>query len=101
MPESQYKLHCIDSNGISSSRDKELNRELVDPSNPYRFGTYGCVKGTYANNRVYRCGGSLKPPALFVTSGGNGKLLTSYYDRYSTVMVLESSNFPHVPGRAG
>jgi alpha-mannosidase len=81
---------------ISSIWDKQLNRELVDKASPYRFGAYVYVSGAddMPNNSLYRYGVSLKPPALTVTPGAQGKLISSHRTPSGTTIVLESSA-PH------
>ncbi len=98
--ENSYYRVTVDpsAGGISSIWDKELNRELVDKSSPYRFGAYVYVKGAddMPNNSLYRYGASLKPPTLSATSTSNGRLVSSYHAPYGMVIVLESSA-PNTP----
>lgn len=66
-----------DSGAISSIFDKQLNRELVDATSPYKFGSYLYVTGgdDYPKNSLYRFGAGLKPPALTVHPASSGKVL--------------------------
>ena len=49
------------SGSIASIFDKQLGRELVDPSTPYKFGQYLYVSGgdNYPENSLYRFGAGL------------------------------------------
>jgi len=100
--ESQYYRVTVDasSGALSSIWDKTLNRELVDPRSPYRFGSYVYVTGAddMPNNSLYRFGSSLKPPRLTPTAAGNGRLVSAEQLPYGIKIALESSatNTPSV-----
>ena len=65
------------SGAISSIFDKQLNRELVDASSPYKFGSYLYVSGgdDYPKNSLYRFGAGLKPPTLTVHPAASGRVV--------------------------
>ena len=70
-----YRITLDPSSGsIASVFDKQLGRELVDSSSPYKFGQYLYVTGgdNYPENSLYRFGAGLKPPALTVHAADSG-----------------------------
>ena len=93
--ENRYYRVAIDagSGAIAGIFDKQLNKELVDRTSPYKFGSYLYVTGAddIPNNSLYRYGAGLNPPALTVHAAGDGKVLEIRKAPFGTVIVLESS----------
>jgi alpha-mannosidase len=83
---------------ISSIWDKELNRELVDPARPFRFGAYLYVTGAddMPNNSLYRYGATLKPPALSIAAANHGRLLSAKQSPLGTTIKMAGSA-PNTP----
>ena len=83
---------------IRSIFDKQLNRELVDPSSPFRFGAYVYVQGAddMPANSLYRYGAAQRLPDLHPTQAGNGRLLSVSSSAEGLTAVLESSA-PNTP----
>jgi alpha-mannosidase len=100
--ENQYYRVAIDagSGAIASIFDKQLNKELVDRTSPYKFGSYLYVTGgdDIPNNSLYRYGAGLNPPALTVHGASDGKMREIRKAPFGTVIVLESSctNTPNI-----
>jgi alpha-mannosidase len=86
------------SGSIVSLFDKQLKRELVDGSSPYKFGQYLYVTGgdSYPENSLYRFGAGLKPPALTVHAASSGKLISATKTPIGIVATL-SSSAPNTP----
>lgn len=93
--ENQYYRVTVDaaSGALAGIFDKQLNKELVDRSNPYKFGSYLYVTGgdDIPNNSLYRYGAGLNPPALTIHAASSGQLREVRKTPLGTVMVLESS----------
>jgi alpha-mannosidase len=83
---------------ITSIFDKQLNRELVDATSPYRFGEYLYVTGgdDVPNNSLYRFGAALPPPKLGVHGATAGSLLSVQKTAYGAVGTLQASA-PNTP----
>jgi alpha-mannosidase len=81
------------SGAISNVFDKQVGRELVDPSSPYKFGQYLYVTGgdSYPENSLYRFGAGLKPPALTVNAASSGTLVSAKKTPIGIVATLGSS----------
>jgi alpha-mannosidase len=98
--ENQYYRVTVDpgSGALRSVWDKELSRELVDGSSPFRFGAYVYVRGgdDIPNNSLYRFGSSLKPPVLTQAAADQGRLVEAEETPLGTRIVLESSTL-HTP----
>ena len=98
--DNQFYRVTIDpeSGALRSIWDKDLNRELVDASSPYRFGAYVYVSGAddMPNNSLYRFGAALKPPQLTPTPASGGRLVDAVEAANGIHIVLESSA-PHTP----
>lgn len=98
--ENQFYRLTIDpeSGALRSIWDKDLNRQLVDASSPYRFGSYVYVTGAddMPNNSLYRFGAALKPPQLTPIPANKGRLLEAVESANGIRLVLESSA-PHTP----
>jgi len=94
-----YRLTLDPSSGaITSVFDKQLGRELVDSSSPYKFGQYLYVSGgdNYPENSLYRFGAGLKPPALTVHPATSGTLISATKTSIGIVATL-SSSAPNTP----
>ena len=78
--------------------DKQLGRELVDSSSPYKFGQYLYVTGgdSYPENSLYRFGAGLKPPELTVHAASSGTLISAKKTPIGIVATLGSSA-PNTP----
>ncbi len=93
-----YRITLDPSSGsIASLFDKDLGRELVDPSSPYKFGQYLYVTGgdSYPQNSLYRFGAGLLPPALTVDPA-QGIMLSAKRTPIGIVATL-SSSAPNTP----
>ena len=86
--------------GLRSVYDKELGRELVDASSPYRFGVYVYTQGAddMPYNSLYRYGVAQRPPMLSPKPAANGKLVSVVDSPLGITITLESSatNTPFV-----
>jgi alpha-mannosidase len=94
-----YRITLDPSSGsIASVFDKQLGRELVDSSSPYKFGQYLYVTGgdSYPENSLYRFGAGLKPPSLTVHPAQSGILLSAKKTSIGIVATL-SSSAPNTP----
>ena len=85
-----------ESGALSSIWDKDLAQEIVDSTNPYRFGAYIYVSGAddMPYNSLYRFGAALKPPRLTPISANKGRLVEAFETADAIRIVLESSA-PH------
>ncbi len=85
---------------IKSVFDKQLNRELVDASSPFRFGAYVYVAGgdDMPANSLYRYGAAQRPPELHPIQAGNGRLVSvsSSAQGISAVLESEAPNTPSI-----
>jgi alpha-mannosidase len=94
-----YRITLDPSSGsIARVFDKQLGRELVDSSSPYKFGQYLYVTGgdSYPENSLYRFGAGLKPPSLTVHPAQSGMLLSAKKTSIGIVATL-SSSAPNTP----
>ncbi len=94
-----YRIALDPSSGaIASVFDKQLGRELVDSSSPYKFGQYLYVTGgdSYPDNSLYRFGAGLKPPALTVQAATSGTLISAAKTPVGIIATL-SSSAPNTP----
>ncbi len=96
-----YRIALSSATGeISSIFDKQLGREIVDQTSPYKFGSYLYVTGgdDYPKNSLYRFGAGLNPPALTVHPAQSGKLLSVKRTSLGIVITLHSEalNTPSV-----
>jgi alpha-mannosidase len=98
--ENQFYRIALDpsSGSIANVFDKQLGRELVDSSSPYKFGQYLYVTGgdSYPENSLYRFGAGLKPPRLTVHPAQSGTLLSAKKTSIGIVATLNSSA-PNTP----
>ena len=96
-----YRLTLdLSSGSIASVFDKQVGRELVDASSPYKFGQYLYVTGgdSYPNNSLYRFGAALPPPVLTVHPAQSGTLISEKRTSIGITVTLSSSalNTPSV-----
>ncbi len=94
-----YRITLDPSSGsIARVFDKQLGRELVDSSTPYKFGQYLYVTGgdSYPENSLYRFGAGLNPPSLTVHPAQSGILLSAKKTSIGIVAMLNSSA-PNTP----
>jgi alpha-mannosidase len=93
--ENQFYRIALDpsSGSIASVFDKQLGRELVDPSSAYKFGEYLYVTGgdDYPDNSLYRFGAGLKAPVLTVHPAQSGRLVSAKKTSIGIVVTLTSS----------
>ncbi len=86
------------SGSIRSIWDKELNRELVDASSPFTFGSYVYVTGAddMPDNSLYRYGATLPRPDLTTHLAAGGRIIAVQHGINSESATLESSA-PNTP----
>ncbi|MCL5744526.1 MAG: polysaccharide lyase family protein [Acidobacteria bacterium] len=77
---------------ISSVFDKELNREFVDSSGPYRFNQFVDATGTQdSRNRSALSTKIVPPPNFQIQVSGSGRLVSVTRTAFGTVARLEAS----------
>ncbi len=77
---------------IRSIFDKDLNRELVDSSSPYRFNQYVYVTGADEGpNRLIDYSNVTPVPRLMTHAAGGGKISSVVMLPFATIARLESS----------
>jgi len=84
---------------VSSLFDKELNRELVDASSPYKFNQYVYVTGAdKPRNTALEYKPTLPRPELDPHGAGGGRLISVVKTAFGTVAKMESSavNTPRI-----
>ena len=89
-----YRVTLDPSSGsIASIFDKQLGRELVNLSAPYKFGQYLYVSGgdNYPENSLYRFGSGLEPPILTVHRAQSGSLVSARETPIGIVATLNST----------
>jgi hypothetical protein len=92
--ESPYYRVTLDpeSGAVRSIFDKELSRELVDSSSPYRFGQYVYVSGAdQPRNTALEFKPNLPKPELEPHGAGGGKLVSVLKTSFGSVATLEST----------
>ncbi len=98
--ENRYYRIMLDAEhgAVKSVFDKQLNRELVDLSSPFRFGAYVYVQGDddMPANSLYRYGAAQRSPELHPAPAGNGRIVSISRTAEGIVAVLESSA-PNTP----
>ena len=77
---------------IKSIFDKQLNREIVDESSPYRFGQYLYVTGGDGDTRMIHSDPGLPVPKLTIHAALNGKYIGTTRTPWGDSIVLESSD---------
>jgi len=98
--ENEYYRVEVDgkSGAVKSIFDKELDRELVDRSSPYRFDQYVYVIGAdQIPNRLLEYSSGWPVPALSIHSAGSGRVLSVTNQAFGLVARLESSGM-NTPG---
>ena len=90
---SYYRLTLDPESGaVKSIYDKNLGREMVDSSSPYRFGQYLYVTGAdELPNRLVQYRAVSPVPGLAVHPAGGGKLVSIVRAPFGTVAKLQSS----------
>ena len=99
--ENQYYRVVLDaeSGAVRSIFDKELNKELVNASSPYRFDQYLYVTGAdQFPNRLAEYSAVSPIPQLSIHNAGGGRLLAVTNQPFGVVARLESSgvNTPRI-----
>ncbi len=98
--ENRYYRVTLDAEhgAIKNIFDKQLNRELVDDSSPFRFGAYVYVQGAddMPANSLYRYGAAQRLPKLHPAQAGNGHLVSVSSTAQGITAVLES-DAPNTP----
>jgi hypothetical protein len=87
------------SGAVKSIYDKELNKELVNSSSPYRFDQYLYVTGAdQTPNRLIQYSSASPVPELSVHNASGGRLLSVTNQPFGVVARLESSgvNTPRI-----
>jgi hypothetical protein len=99
--ESPYYRVILDpeTGGVRSILDKELNRELVDSSSPFRFDQYVYVTGAdKPRNLALEYKPTLPKPQLEPHGAGGGRLISVLKTAFGTVAKMESTavNTPRI-----
>jgi hypothetical protein len=99
--ENQYYRVRLDpqSGAVRGIYDKELNKELVNASSPYRFDQYLYVTGAdQTPNRLIQYSSASPIPELSVHNASGGRLLSVAHQPFGVVARLESSgvNTPRI-----
>ena len=99
--ENQYYRVVVDpeSGAVKSIIDKELNKELINTSSPYRFDQYLYVTGADKTpNRLLQYSSAWPVPELSIHGAGSGRLLSVAHEPFGVVARLESSaiNTPRI-----
>jgi hypothetical protein len=99
--ENQYYRVALDpgSGAVKSIFDKELNKELINPSSPYRFDQYLYVTGAdQTPNRLVEYSSGWPVPELSIHNASAGRLLSVTNQPFGVVARLESSgvNTPRI-----
>ncbi len=92
---SYYRVALDASTGsVRTIFDKELNRELVDASSPYRFNQYLYVTGAdKLPNRLVQYSTTSPVPVLNIHASSQGRIVSLMTVPSGTVARLESSGF--------
>src|SRR5262249_47725328 len=97
---SYYRVALDASSGsVRTIFDKELNRDLVDVSSPYRFNQYLYVTGAdKLPNRLVQYSTTSPAPVLDVHPSRRGRIVSVTTAPFATVAHLESSglNTPRI-----
>ena len=81
---------------IKSILDKQINRELVDASSPYRFNQYLYVSGGDGATQIVFMRKSLPLAKLNVGASAGGRVTSLRRTSYGQVLTYETSG-PHAP----
>ncbi|HXJ95565.1 MAG TPA: polysaccharide lyase family protein [Terriglobia bacterium] len=84
---------------IKSIFDKQLNRDIVDASSPYRFNQYLYVSGGNGETQLVYLRKSLPLAKLTVTGSSGGRITGVRRTPYGQVLSYETSG-PHAPSIA-
>jgi hypothetical protein len=80
-----------ESGAVKSIFDKELNKELVNTSSPYRFDQYLYVTGADQNpNRAVQYSSVAPVPEFSIHGANSGRLVSVIHQPFGTVARLES-----------
>jgi len=85
--------------GIKSIFDKQLNRDIVDASSPYRFNQYLYVSGGDGETQLVYMRKSLPLAKLTVTGSSGGRVTNFRRTPYGQVLTYETSGL-HAPSIA-
>ena len=91
--ENQYYRVVLDaeSGAVKSIFDKELNKELVNTSSPYRFNQYLYVTGAdKLPNRAVQYSSAAPVPDFSIHGAGSGRLVSVTQQPFGVVARLES-----------
>jgi alpha-mannosidase len=91
--ENDYYRVVLDaaSGAVKSIFDKELNKELVNASSPYRFNQYLYVTGAdQVPNRAMQYNPAVPVPELTIHGANSGRLVSVNRQSFGTVAHLES-----------
>lgn len=81
-----------ESGAVKSIFDKELNKELVNTSSPYRFDQYLYVTGgDESPNPLLEYSPTLPPPKLTIHNAGGGRVVSITNEPFGMAARLESS----------
>ncbi len=82
----------VESGGVKSIVDKELGREIVNTSSPYRFDQYLYVTGGDKwPTRIQHFGSAIPIPQLTIHNSERGRLISVTQEPFGIVARLESS----------
>lgn len=92
---SYYRIEVDPAAGaVKSLYDKQLNRELVDPSSPYRFNQYLYVSGGDGETQLVYLRKSLPFAKLTVRGSSGGRVTRVRKTSYGEILTYETSG-PH------
>jgi alpha-mannosidase len=95
-----YRIEVdTEAGAIKSIFDKQLNREIVDASSPYRFNQYLYVSGGNGETQLVYLRKSLPMAKLAVTGSSGGRVTAVLRTPYGQVLSYETSG-PHAPSIA-
>ena len=92
--ENQYYRVVLDADGgaVKSIFDKELNKELVNTSSPYRFGQYLYVTGgDQSPNRLLEYSATWPIPELTIHNSSGGRVVSVTQEPFGVAARMESS----------
>ncbi|MGO9274155.1 MAG: polysaccharide lyase family protein [Terriglobia bacterium] len=97
MENEYYRIEVDPAAGaVKSAYDKQLSRELVDPSSPYRFNQYLYVSGGEGETQLVYLRKSLPLANLAVSASSGGRVTRVRKTSYGQVLTYETSG-PHTP----
>ena len=88
-----YRIRLdAESGAVQSIFDKDLNKELVHTSSPYRFDQYLYVTGgDQSPNPILEYSSTLPPPELTIHPSGGGRIVSVTNEPFGVAARLESS----------